>query len=155
MAQENAVDALRGTAYSLGSTDIDYHFIIMPDGTIYEGRDIRARGSHVENVLGEEGTSVFGNTGSIGIVLVGCFDQADCGNNYTEQPSQDQVNALDGLTTMLTNSLPKIGCMAGHGKFPGQKQTVCPGGSCNTSANHIAEMHDLNYEEPASCYQNR
>lgn len=40
--------------------DVSYHYAVDCDGTIYEARDIRFKGAHVEQ----------GNTGSIGIVLL-------------------------------------------------------------------------------------
>ena len=46
-----------------GWTDIGYHFVIDPAGTIYEGRDIRVRGAHVEGA----------NTGKVGLLLLGDF----------------------------------------------------------------------------------
>lgn len=79
---------------------------------------------------------LFGNTGALGIVLVGCFDEEECGNNYTE-PTSNQVNALDGLVGLLNNSLPNLGCMAEHDRFPGQ-QTACPGDSCRIIVSQIA-----------------
>ncbi len=46
-----------------GWTDIGYHFVVGPTGTIYEGRDIGVRGAHVESA----------NSGKIGVLLPGDF----------------------------------------------------------------------------------
>lgn len=47
-----------------GWSDIGYHFVIRPDGTIEIGRDESVPGSHVKGF----------NTGSIGVVYVGGLD---------------------------------------------------------------------------------
>jgi RHS repeat-associated protein len=47
-----------------GWSDIGYHYVIGPDGTIYEGRDVNVRGAHV----------LEGNSGKIGILLLGDFE---------------------------------------------------------------------------------
>lgn len=47
-----------------GWWDIGYHFIIGPAGTIYEGRNIGVRGSHVKGA----------NTGKLGVLFLGDFE---------------------------------------------------------------------------------
>lgn len=91
-----------------GKADIGYHYVIMPDGTIVEGRDIRARGAHVKPENDELNNPVAGNSGSLGIALVGDFDLGD-------EPTSEQVAALDALVTFLISNLSSIGCMSGHG----------------------------------------
>ena len=56
-----------------GFADVAYHFMIAADGTIYEGRQINIRGAHVQGF----------NTGSVGIVLMGNFND--------EQPTESQL----------------------------------------------------------------
>ena len=46
-----------------GLADIAYHYVIHPDGTIYEGRSIEVRGAHVTEA----------NTGKLGVLLLGDF----------------------------------------------------------------------------------
>jgi hypothetical protein len=46
-----------------GFADIGYHFGIGCDGTIFEGRDIRRKGAHVDGA----------NTGLVGVVLLADF----------------------------------------------------------------------------------
>ena len=47
-----------------GWYDIGYHYVIGPGGTIYEGRDLAVRGSHVEGA----------NSHRIGVLLLGDFE---------------------------------------------------------------------------------
>jgi hypothetical protein len=92
-----------------GKADIGYHFVIMPDGSIYEGRDLRARGAHIDPEYDPvTGNPLAGNTGSIGISLVGDFDMGD-------DPTDEQLAALRSLLSFLDDNLPNLGCIAGHG----------------------------------------
>lgn len=60
-----------------GFTDIGYHYVILLDGTIQEGRDIRTIGAHCSGH----------NTGSIGICYIGGLDENGKGKDTrtTEQ----------------------------------------------------------------------
>ena len=98
-----------------GNADIGYHYVIMPDGTIVEGRDIRARGAHIASEVDENGNFIAGNTGAIGIALVGDFDLGD-------EPTPEQLAAMDALIEYLTSGLPNIGCIAGHGDVNSGKE---------------------------------
>ncbi len=151
------MDVLRDYAYSLGSADIDYHFVIFPDGSIYEARDLRARGSHVNAAFDNDGNAIFGNSGTIGIAFVGCLHfQAggthNCPEDMLGDPTEDQIQSFDALTGLLTNSLSNLGCMAGHGEFPKQEGTNCPGNRCTPFVHEVAENYDLNHTNPAACY---
>ena len=57
------VRAVQEAEMNSGFYDIGYHFVIGSDGTIYEGRDIGARGNHA-----------YPNTGNIGILWLGDFN---------------------------------------------------------------------------------
>jgi len=88
--------------------DLGYQFVIGTDGTIFEGRDIRARGANVELV--EDPTTkevTVGNTGVMGIALIG--------NDELEEPTPEQLAALDALLNYLLGLLPNVSCIAGHG----------------------------------------
>ncbi|MCE7948506.1 MAG: N-acetylmuramoyl-L-alanine amidase [Chloroflexi bacterium CFX4] len=86
--------------------DIGYHFGIDGAGKVYEGRDIRVRGASVAGY----------NTGSLGIVLMGNFEQ--------EAPSSAQVVALQRLLYWLKGAY-RLTHLAGHYEF--NPTTVCPG----------------------------
>lgn len=93
-----------------GFADVAYHFLIDSGGIIYEGREINIRGAHVQGF----------NTGSVGIVLLGNFNETD--------PAQVQINSLQELVDYLRYTY-EIRYLAGHKDYPGQSPdgTECPG----------------------------
>jgi len=93
-----------------GFADVAYHFLIDVDGIIYEGREINIRGAHVQGF----------NTGSIGIVLLGNFND--------EQPGEAQLASLRALVDYLRYTY-EIRYVAGHRDYPNQSPdgTECPG----------------------------
>ena len=93
-----------------GFADIAYHFLIDAEGTIYEGRELNVRGAHVQGF----------NTGSVGIVLLGNFNE--------EQPGEDQLSSLRSLVDYLRYNY-EIRYLAGHKDYPDQSPdgTECPG----------------------------
>ena len=86
--------------------DIGYHYGIGGNGTIYEGRDIHVRGASVAGF----------NTGTIGVVLIGDFEQ--------EMPAESQLASLVTLVVWLTQAYT-LTHLAGHYEF--NPETVCPG----------------------------
>lgn len=68
-----------------GWSDIGYHLIILPDGTIAEGRPIAQQGAH----------AAAWNPGTIGVAMIGDFD--------SEFPSQAQI----GSTATVLRELGK------------------------------------------------
>lgn len=86
--------------------DIGYHFGVGRSGQVFEGRDLKARGTHVEGF----------NTGSVGIVFFGNFE--------VEYPTQEQTEAGRRLIDWLALRLG-LTHLAGHGEF--NDFTVCPG----------------------------
>lgn len=96
-----------------GYADIGYHFVIDGTGQIYEGRPINIRGAH---------TGGF-NTGSVGICLMGNFENAT--------PTATQLQSLENMIGLLRDAYG-ITHIAGHRDFqPGV--TVCPG-------NHLSAL---------------
>lgn len=88
-----------------GWADIGYHYVIGKTGTVYEGRDIHVRGSHVEGY----------NTGSVGVCLMGNF--------MISTPADAQIGATIGLVRWLTRAFA-LTHLAGHSDFT---FTECPG----------------------------
>ena len=90
-------------------TDIPYHFLIAPDGTVYEGRN--------SNTVGETNTE-YDPTGHLLICFLG---------NYQEQ--QLNQNLLDVLTRLIAHLCTKYNIspetIATHRDH--SKQTTCPG----------------------------
>ncbi len=110
---------------SQGLADIAYHFLIDDAGVIYEGRDIGVRGAHVGGF----------NTGSVGICLLGNFENAD--------PTLPQLAALDTTIIALRDAFGMTH-LAGHRDFqPGV--TVCPGGRFGPSLPRLAVKHGLKF----------
>lgn len=107
-----------------GWCDIGYHFLIGPDGDIFEGS---ARPHRLAaHVAGQ-------NEGNVGIALIG---------DFTEQaPTHRQLTAAAELTRWL-NDTYDIGLdrssIRGHGEWPGQT-TACPGEAMTPFIDHIVD----------------
>jgi hypothetical protein len=108
-----------------GFYDIGYHFIVGPDGTIYEGRDIGVRGNHA-----------YPNSGRIGILWLGDFNpgydisdprygQTDP-NDDKSGPTVAQFQATVDLIVDL-DSQYGIDNIYGHREAPHTNPTACPG----------------------------
>ena len=69
--------------------DVGYHFVILKDGTLEKGRDIKYIGAHAQGK----------NSNSIGICLVGNF------NNY--EPSVEQLDECLNIFHCLCRSYSK------------------------------------------------
>lgn len=91
-----------------GWADVGYHYFVGREGIVYEGRDIRVRGTH---------TAGF-NTGSVGVCLLG---------DYTSQlPTERQIRGAEGLINWLAQRL-ELTHLAAHNMF--NTTTLCPGGN--------------------------
>src|SRR5215216_2195990 len=79
-----------GRVYHVG-----YHFIILPDGTIQQGRPEHCRGAHAA-----------GYNSSIGICLIGNFSTKDNpgGERGLSEPTEAQMQALTALVMRLRQS---------------------------------------------------
>lgn len=113
--------------------DIGYHYGIDCDGKIYEGRDIRFKGSSVLEY----------NTGVIGLVLLNNLTTSEEGDDLvafgrekleslgvstTNKIPAPQIDAVISLITAL-KSVFFITRFGGHREFPGQRAEgkICPG----------------------------
>lgn len=77
-----------------GWADIGYHFLISPDGTtIYDGRPVDAIGAHTGGNPPKCVDRIFGNTGSVGVCLIGNYD--------AEKPTTAALNTLAMLIVDL------------------------------------------------------
>lgn len=100
-----------------GWADIGYHFLIDPDGRIYEGRRIEWVGAHAGRSGGKNH-----NERNLGICLLGNFDE--------EQPSAQALAALDSLVAHLRQRYQIAqSSVFGHCDF---KDTACPGQALRT-----------------------
>lgn len=113
--------------------DIGYHYGIDCMGKIFEGRDIRFKGSSVHNY----------NTGVIGIVLLENLTTAEEGGdmvafarqtletmkgNMDQKIPAVQIDSLLNLVQALTRVF-RVTILGGHREFPGQagEGKICPG----------------------------
>ena len=90
--------------------DLAYHFLIAPDGRIFEARDIRYE---------PESNTKYDLQGHIGVEMMGNFE--------TQRPSEAQLKSCVALVSWLCQDL-KIdpSQIAGH-KDRAKGQTSCPG----------------------------
>lgn len=97
-----------------GWADLGYHFMIDPDGRVWEGRSMQYVGAHASR---DPRTGANHNLGNIGVCLLGNFEQ--------ENPSSE---ALASLENLLDGLRQKYGIphnqVYGHTHF---KATDCPG----------------------------
>ena len=115
-----------------GFADIGYHFVIEPDGTVYEGRPLDRMGAHAgvtrEAARGDKAKDP--DWGAIGIVLDGYFGE--------ELPPEPQREALLQLIDELRARFPRIERVIGHREVRRElvvarklsavgEPTVCPG----------------------------
>jgi hypothetical protein len=108
-----------------GYADIGYHYLIGADGVIAAGRPVNVRGAHTGGH----------NTGSIGVALIGNFEQI--------APTDAQLISLGRLAQALINDfwLARLG---GHRDFqPGA--TVCPGANFWPQVPVLAERLGVAY----------
>lgn len=91
--------------------DVGYHYLIAPDGKIYEGRKIYYKGSHVGGA----------NTGKIGILVMGDFHHQLL--DFDDDPTTAQINSLVALSKTLKKEF-QITTLGGHRDWT---DSVCPG----------------------------
>lgn len=125
-----------------GFDDIGYHFYILGDGTVYEGRELKYGGAHAGVAVEATATRNFKldpDYGSIGIAVAGCFHEQQC--REAHHPSEAQKLALGALIVYLRERFPKIGkgdilphsevkekVIKANGQTPAKSyETACPG----------------------------
>jgi len=90
--------------------DLPYHFLIAPDGTIFEGRSLAYE---------PQSNTDYPLQGHVGVELMGNFEE--------QRVSPQQLKSLVALTAYLCDSLSIAPTeIAGH-RDRAEKQTVCPG----------------------------
>jgi N-acetylmuramoyl-L-alanine amidase len=112
---------VNGKRYSVG-----YHYIILLDGTIQEGRPIEKTGAHVKGH----------NTGTIGICYIGGVSN-DGKQTPKDTRTAAQKIALAKLIRELKVMHPTIQWVKGHRDFPNVAK-ACP--CFNTSAEYMYLM---------------
>lgn len=103
-----------------GWADIGYHFLIQADGTVYEGRPLLYKGSHVKDA----------NTHKIGIILMGNFQPHWWNVLGTDPIHAAQETAAENLVRALKRFFPTLKRLGGHRDFildPNDVKRDCPG----------------------------
>ncbi len=91
-----------------GFIDISYHFVVDPDGNVYEGRPVFARG---------ETRTDYDTTGHLLVCLLGDFDK--------QEPTDAQVDALADVSAWASGTFDvDTRLIAGHRDHA---HTLCPG----------------------------
>lgn len=90
-----------------GWADIGYHFIVDPSGRIWEGRQLRYQGAHVQD----------NNPGNMGVLVLGHFDE--------QRPTPAAMSALDAfIAAEMRRFHVPLGRVYTHQEI---RPTACPG----------------------------
>lgn len=105
---------------SRGWDDVGYHLMVNPAGTVYEGRRLTAKGSHIGGQ----------NTGKVGLLVMGDFEGftvfgRDVPFMGGGPPTTKQLDAVKKLIPALKALFPGIIVLGGHRDWDGN--TECPG----------------------------
>lgn len=98
-----------------GWDDVGYHYLIHPNGSIYEGRKIYHKGSHVSGA----------NTQKIGILLMGDYNEQWW--DVDDTLSNSHISTADSLINTLRSIFPSIRKLGGHKEYLPGKGYTCPG----------------------------
>ncbi|MDY6993400.1 MAG: peptidoglycan recognition family protein [Pseudomonadota bacterium] len=112
--------------------DVGYHYLIHPEGKIYEGREIVYKGAHIS----------LKNTGKIGILMLGDYDEQwwDVDDELTEA----HLSKLKSLMTTLKSLFPTIKTLGGHREFISKKNEGCPGNLLMNKMDNLRKEFQLN-----------
>jgi hypothetical protein len=100
-----------------GWPDVGYHYLIHPDGKIYEGRSILHKGSHVARA----------NTGRIGLLMMGDYDAQWW--DFDDTLTKKHLGTLQEMIATLKKHFGGVKYLGGHIEFAlanGDERT-CPG----------------------------
>jgi len=110
--------------------DVGYHYMVHPNGKIYEGREIIYKGSHVRLL----------NSRKIGILMMGDFDEQWW--DIDDTLSDAHINTLNSLIKTLKSkfNLTKLG---GHKEFITGQGYTCPGNLIMSKMDGLRTFHGL------------
>lgn len=127
-----------------GWSDIGYHFLITPDGKVYEGCKLGYKGSHVGGQ----------NTGKIGILVMGDFQPGGTIKVGTlkvylelpdlffeDDPIPAQITRVVTLVTELKKYFPNLKKLGGHRDFDATNE--CPGNKLYNRLDEIRKKTSL------------
>lgn len=117
-AEEGVIRNIQKGHFKRGFSDIGYHFLIVPSGRIYEGREQRWQGA---GVLGA-------NSDTVHVCMVGNFEE--------DIPTRAAVQACGDAFRMLPGKgMP----LYGHGDLG---PTACPGANLRTRLPEIRKLRE-------------
>ncbi|WP_444905892.1 N-acetylmuramoyl-L-alanine amidase [Microbulbifer sp. SSSA008] len=114
-----------------GWDDVGYHYLIHPNGTIYEGRKIYHKGSHVSGA----------NTKKIGLLLMGDYDEQWW--DFDDSLSKSHISTANALIKTLKTSFPSIKKLGGHKEYLPNGGYTCPGNLVMNVINKMRVKHAL------------
>ena len=114
-----------------GWDDVSYHYLVHPNGTIYEGRKIYHKGAHIK----------LANTGKIGILLMGDYNEQwwDLDDTLTKS----HVAVVNNLITTLKSVFLTIRRLGGHKEFLPNQGYACPGNLIMSKMPNFRKRHGL------------
>lgn len=101
----DTVDDIRREHLRRGYSDIGYHYLITPEGEVFNGRPLKRVGAHAKGH----------NADSIGVAMIGNYDE--------ERPTERALEALEGLIDYLRQRYG-VDQVLGHQELG---KTGCPG----------------------------
>lgn len=106
-----SVDTIRQWHKQRGWKDIGYHYVVMLDGSVKDGRPISQVGAHVSGH----------NTGTVGVVYVGGV--AKDGKTAKDTRTAAQKEGLMWICRFLIEKYPTITRITGHNQYAAK---ACP-----------------------------
>lgn len=114
-----------------GYDDVGYHYMVHPDGRIFEGRKIYNKGSHV----------YMANTGKIGILLMGDYNEQWW--DFDDTLTKSHIKKVNALITTLKNHFPTVRRLGGHKEFLPNSGYTCPGNLIMKKLAGLRRKHGL------------
>ena len=115
------IEVIRAGHRAKGWGDIGYHFIVDPQGAVWQGRALLWQGAHVKDR----------NEGNVGVLVLGNFDST--------RPTAAQLDALErqiaGLLRIYRVSATSV---RSHQEWPGAA-TACPGRHMQAKMNGVRD----------------
>lgn len=115
------IELIRASHRSKGWGDIGYHFIVDPQGSVWQGRALLWQGAHVKDR----------NEGNIGLLVLGNFEST--------RPTTAQLDALERQIAALGRlyRVPATSVRS-HQEWPGAA-TACPGRHMQAKMNGVRD----------------
>jgi hypothetical protein len=115
------IEVIRAGHRAKGWGDIGYHFIVDPQGAVWQGRALLWQGAHVKDR----------NEGNVGVLVLGNFDST--------RPTAAQLDALERqIAGLLRIHRVSATSVRSHQEWPGAA-TACPGRHMQAKMNGVRD----------------